>query len=155
MTAPDDLHVGNWIAVTGRRDQQEQATTYFAAPASPPPVPFTGEPAKIIAISWPFLCVWSPKEQMADSIDIRFFSVQRLHRTYVRKMLELPTPEYPARHGASTPVYAFSEEHEEHAEPGERRCPLCSGPLSERMVAGDARGWHLHCKNCGFSGSTP
>lgn len=154
MTAPDDLYVGNWIAVIDEREPEEP-TWPFAAYHRQPRIEteFTGEPCRIEAISLPFLLVWMPKIQEADTLDVRRFTVQKLHRTYVRKILSLPTVK-----GPHEPILVDVDDcpfPAKQPEGDRRRCPVCEGPMSERAVAGDDRGWHLHCPECGFSGLLP
>ena len=150
MTAIDDLHVGNWIAVTGDRDDTD--TTSYPYPVYRPEPRFTGEPVKILAISLPFLCIYLPKCGMADTLDVRRVNVTKLHRTYVRRMLEYPTVEAQEAgdvHWSDDQAKPLPGQDSENKRP----CPMCGGPMIERSVAGDSRGWHLFCKECGFSGS--
>lgn len=144
MNAVDDLHVGNWIALSG--DKHEPSQSHWFGPP-PPSIHYSGEPCQIIAISLPFLCVWLPKHDKADTIDVRRYNVVKLHRTYVRRMLELPT--------LTVPNLTDDVSAELIDEGGDGLCPNCGHSLRERMIAGDEIGWHLHCIECGFKGMLP
>ena len=147
MTAVDDLHVGNWIAIVGDNQRSADNLPWFITPPGVQPE-FSGEACQIVAVSLPFLLVWYPKQKKADTIDVRRFAVQKLHRTYVKRILALPTFTAPSSD-------QFSDDEEDSDEPEANRCPVCQGPMRQRSIAGNDMGWHLHCPECGFTGKLP
>ena len=162
MTAVDDLHVNNWIAVTTWAP--ECGISLFGTPIERSR-PVDGQPLQIRAISLPFICVSDGFKRW--SLDMRTCEVRKLHPKYVKMMKKQSTNRqgggYQTRDGI--PVVSLDEwagnavpddtpTNKSRAEPFKRACPICGGPLVERLVAED-RTWVLFCNECQFRGNIP
>lgn len=165
MTAVDDLHVNNWIAVTSWED--EFGISLFGTPVSRSR-PVDGAPLQIRAISLPFICVSDGTYRYA--LDMRKCVVKKLHPKYVKMMMRNG---HGAAHGCGyvtkdgQPVVSLADwcgndnkvidsdqRKIKSADPQKRVCPICGCPLVERLIQED-RSWVLFCKECNFRGSIP
>jgi hypothetical protein len=91
MTPADSLYVNNWVAISG--DKHEQSLLKNSRVTLLERAEFSGEPLKIIAISYPFVLVKVQRRGFHDVLDLRRFEVVKLHKTFVAKVLEQPVIE--------------------------------------------------------------
>lgn len=142
----ESLSVGDWIAVT------EAWQEHDVPPWCPAEVPrggwsiepCDGEAMEVLAVSPPFIIAM--RHGGPCTLDIRRVRLTKLDRRYVRTMRRLQ-----------------DEMEEEEAEDDEqpaplpaieaKRCPCCSAPLVERMMAKKPGRWLFCCNECGFQGS--
>lgn len=127
----DDLTVGKTYLVTesSRRSVKE------------------GTLVTIVSISLPFALV----EIVGDdkySMDLREHELVRTHPAYIRAYkaanAEMEAPRKKKKSKAATTV----------ASPDPRMCPICGGPIIERLD-NKTRLWYKTCKDCRDSGLNP
>lgn len=138
MTAPDDLKIGQWIAVVSNRIKDAKAGDL-------PYAPCTGMPIQIKSISFPFLCVANCFDEM-DTVDIRVYRVQKLGDHYVKEVNE----HIKKKHGSEQDKYG-SLCQVDTSSIDRYKCPVCDGPMVQKLIEGHEQ-WLLVCNECGFGG---
>lgn len=131
MLSANQLRPGMHVAVYKVRIQE-----YNGHPLSPEPS-YDGTPMKILAISYPFVCVNNGKDTFG--LDIREYTLVRVHGTYVRHMAAKLT----------------SRKRKKKVKKDPKLCPRCGeGILVERWVMdpGSDSKWIIVCPICDSTG---
>lgn len=132
MTPIDSLKIGDWIAICSEKCGNE----YRESPLNPDRI-FSGQPVKLLAISLPFLAVWVPKLESADTIDVRRHGVVRLSKRFVTKLTTLRTVDF---NRTSEEVQCRSS------------CPSCGCVPLQETITPNGNETHYFCAACGFTG---
>lgn len=133
-TPVDDLKPGMWLAVVARKFDPPRRSWY----AEPEPAVFDGSPAKILAISLPFLCAQCGDHRM--SIDLRMYAVQKLNNEYVAAATGRPFQEIKT-----------GRKKKPKPERDERDCPRCGARMHQSCVNSV---WRYQCPECRFEPPT-
>lgn len=132
MTAPDDLHVNQWIAVV--KAPQPASRSFFGwSEPDDEPTPYNGQPLKILAISFPFICVTDGTNRGA--LDVRAIQVQAVGEKYAQAMMGTPSQTKKRREKDNLPGTS---------------CPRCRGRLKQTLKEGESE-WKERCEECGWA----
>lgn len=173
-THPENLKPGDWIAVVGHRDLDNQddepqmVMSMFGPSVSrpSPPPQYNGLPSKVVAISLPFICITDGKA--TEALDIRQIRVQKVSKRYAKAMIAGRRSEgvWAARQNTTdvqdvadvfnmtaSDIVMSSSDVLTFKMP--RTCPVCQeAEMKETLTEGE-REWKLSCPSCGFTGTRP
>lgn len=145
----EGLHVHNWIAVVAHREEPQQSAGPFGFAL--PTISFSGQPLKILAMSYPFLSVTDGRVRYA--LDVREWGVRKLSDSYVKKMAGRFSSQHDGQMGLCEVDSSFGSSKKVMENPI-GRCPLCGEKLHDKQRAGEGF-WFKACGNCGFEGGMP
>ena len=142
MTHIENLRIGNFVAVSCDRERAEDGQPEYGwGFSNRQRDSYSGNPAIIVAISLPFVCVdfiGGPR----TSIDIRRYELVKLNRRYALAMAAAncqPTQEKP-RKFAENLVGAANGYND-------KSCPRCGERPVSLLVAGNSE-WKEVCRAC-------
>lgn len=149
MTYVQGLKKGEFIVITGLVD--EEVPSFDDYPYTPQKKVPHGRPLRVLSVAFPFIAVTDGEKTFA--IDSQTFRVQRVHREYVKAMLDA----LPRKKGIQ--VSKAESAHpllgrRRKAKPDPRACPKCGERMVERLTS-KKHVWHRVCPDCGWdSGPT-
>lgn len=159
MTKIDDLNVGDFIVISGVREEDYQpAWGSYDSPFGPPRQPvtpvLTGNPFRIEAISLPFLCVTDGHHRAG--LDVRRFVFQRVTKEYVQAMVAgrsdstIFSSRKTLERGDTHPLLVTGKKRKKKTKPDPKACRRCGSKMIERRMP--YAKWQLVCPDCGFEG---
>ena len=161
----EHLHRGDWIAIVDEIVDDEPEPQVPAGPFGfmmPSQVPtetrFMGTPAKVLAISAPFILI-ETIDGLVDTLDFRDYEITKLAPQYVkewRRVLKSRKPRSQRHHPHGEPISLqdwCGEPEEKETGPQKGLCPYCSTKLKQRLHEKTRPGeWLDVCDQCGFVG---
>jgi predicted RNA-binding Zn-ribbon protein involved in translation (DUF1610 family) len=172
----ENLKPGDWVVVTGHRykdddDQPEEPQfsmfgTMMPKPSKPE---YSGEPVRIMAVAFPFICVMN-NHRPQHALDMRVFRVNKVSMKYVKAMLkgvkQHEQQKWQAQQNMTTVTdvssqFNLPELKDIISTEGNvtlhypRMCPVCQETEMNEILTEGEREWKLTCPNCGFEGTRP
>ena len=160
-TPVDDLKIGDWVALVAQKNlrtkyDEDDQFGLFATQSQRQP-DFNGRPAKIVAISLPFIAVWyegSDFNAGIDTVDVRRFELKKLNKHYVKIMKN--APQYHHDQMASLRERKARRKRKSKSNLDSSplpKCPRCSHPMrKQRLIEPGSGKWVFVCDNCGLQG---
>lgn len=150
---PENVKVGMFIVLTGRRDEDETPITRFNPFGFMEDEPrrrrsLPGNPLKVLAINLPFICA-TPDGSSVVAIDTREWYFDKANSAYVRAMLTRPQAgrRKKGRSRLEEPHPLLKTPRQRKEKPDPRDCPYCGEKMVQQLRAGTSK-WRYYCKNC-------